>query len=141
MRKISFCINSKIELINIVENGVEFFLKSICKVNSDILYWFMVGFHEILVNAYLHGNKKKEKLLIDIAVSFYPDKLQASVTDRGSGFNFKDIPDPTKPENILKPSGRGILFAKNACDEVFLKKEEGKFTVTIVKKLKEVENA
>ncbi len=141
MRKIDFCINSKIELINIVENGVEFFLKNICRVDDDTHYWFMVGFHEVLVNSYLHGNKKNEKLLIDIAVYFYPDKLKASVTDRGSGFDFKDIPDPTKPENILKPSGRGLLFAKNACDEVFLKKEEGKFTVTIVKKLKEVGNA
>ncbi len=141
MRKIGFCINSKIELINIVENGVNFFVKTICKVDEDTLYWFMVGFHEVLINAYLHGNKKNEKLLLNVVVTFSSDKLQASVTDRGSGFNLEDIPDPTKPENLLKPSGRGILFAQNACDEVFLKKEEGKFTVTIVKKLKEVGNA
>ncbi len=141
MRKIDFCINSKIELINIVENGVEFFLKSLCKIDEDSTYWFMVGFHEILVNAYLHGNKKDEKLLIEISLSVANGELTAVVSDMGNGFEFDKIPDPTQPENILKPSGRGLLFARKSCDSVSLEKKDGKFTVKITKKIKEVQNA
>ena len=141
MREISFSVNSKIELISIVEDGVEFFIKNICKIDEDSAFWFMVGFHEVVINAYLHGNKKRPELLVDIAICFSNGELKARVTDRGKGFNIKDIPDPTKPENIFKPSGRGLLFAKKSCDSVIFSKCEDKFTVEIIKKIKEVQNA
>ncbi len=138
MKSISFQINSKIELINIVEQGTEFFLKSMCKISEDSVYWFLVGFHEILVNAFLHGNKKNENLFIDVNVSFDNVNIIASVKDMGKGFNIEDIPDPTAPENILKPCGRGLLFARKSCDSVSFKKEEDGFKITLVKKAKEV---
>ncbi|KAB2846473.1 MAG: ATP-binding protein [Melioribacteraceae bacterium] len=38
--------------------------------------------------------------------------------DEGKGFNINTVPDPTKPENILKESGRGIHIMKNFLDDL-----------------------
>ncbi len=141
MKQIFFAFSSKIELLNIIEQSVEIFLKKICKIEEDSAYWFMVGFHELAVNAYLHGNKKDPFLPIEVELEYNQGMLKAKITDRGKGFDPSSLPDPTLPENILKPSGRGILFAEKSCDKVeFFKKERG-FTVIISKKVKEVSDA
>jgi anti-sigma regulatory factor (Ser/Thr protein kinase) len=41
-----------------------------------------------------------------------------TVTDEGPGFEFSDLPDPTDPENLFKPSGRGIMLARAFLDGV-----------------------
>ena len=51
-----------------------------------------------------------------------------------TGFAVEEIPDPTNPENLLKVTGRGILFIRNFMDEVeWVNHDEGG---TIVKMLK-----
>jgi len=44
------------------------------------------------------------------------------IQDEGPGFDFHSLPDPTAPENIGKPSGRGIFLMKHLSDEVNFKK-------------------
>jgi len=57
------------------------------------------------------------------------------VRDYGSGFNIEDIPDPTDPENLLKVSGRGILFMRSFMDVVeWQSNDDGGTTVKMVKK-------
>ena len=45
------------------------------------------------------------------------------VTDEGPGFDHQQLPDPTSPENLEKPGGRGIFLMKNLCDEVQFEQE------------------
>ena len=40
------------------------------------------------------------------------------IEDEGIGFDFQNLPDPTSPENLDKPSGRGIFLMKHLSDEV-----------------------
>ncbi|MFT6035097.1 MAG: serine/threonine-protein kinase RsbW, partial [Marivirga sp.] len=43
----------------------------------------------------------------------------------GNGFNYNGLPDPTAPDNIDKPGGRGVFLMKALSDELeFL--EEGR---------------
>ncbi|MFZ2960893.1 MAG: response regulator [Candidatus Ozemobacteraceae bacterium] len=45
------------------------------------------------------------------------------ITDQGSGFDWKKIPNPNAPENLLKSHGRGVLLTQFEFDEVmFLEK-------------------
>ena len=44
--------------------------------------------------------------------------LKFRIEDEGVGFDFENLPDPTDPENIEKPNGRGIFLMKNLADEV-----------------------
>ncbi len=36
----------------------------------------------------------------------------------GVGFDFYNLPDPTAPENIEKPTGRGIFLMKHLSDQL-----------------------
>jgi FixJ family two-component response regulator/anti-sigma regulatory factor (Ser/Thr protein kinase) len=45
-------------------------------------------------------------------------KATVRVMDEGGGFEFNSLPDPTDPENLFKPSGRGILLARTFLDRV-----------------------
>jgi anti-sigma regulatory factor (Ser/Thr protein kinase) len=40
------------------------------------------------------------------------------VEDEGGGFDYHNLPDPTDPENLFLPHGRGILLARAFIDEV-----------------------
>ena len=40
------------------------------------------------------------------------------VRDEGPGFDVSKLPDPTKPENLVKASGRGIMLIRTFMDEV-----------------------
>jgi serine/threonine-protein kinase RsbW len=44
--------------------------------------------------------------------------IKFTVKDEGQGFNYDNLPDPTAPENIEKPGGRGIFLMKHLSDEV-----------------------
>jgi anti-sigma regulatory factor (Ser/Thr protein kinase) len=40
------------------------------------------------------------------------------ITDEGPGFDVANLPDPTDPENLERPSGRGLLLMRAYMDEV-----------------------
>ncbi|HAE40213.1 MAG TPA: hypothetical protein DCG57_16505 [Candidatus Riflebacteria bacterium] len=40
------------------------------------------------------------------------------ITDQGPGFDWKSIPDPDDPENILSSHGRGVMLATMQFDEI-----------------------
>jgi CheY-like chemotaxis protein/anti-sigma regulatory factor (Ser/Thr protein kinase) len=40
------------------------------------------------------------------------------VTDEGPGFDVSQLPDPTDPENLEKPSGRGLMLMRAFMDDV-----------------------
>lgn len=46
------------------------------------------------------------------------DAAEFVVEDEGEGFAYDNLPDPTDPENLFLPSGRGILLARAFLDEV-----------------------
>ena len=42
--------------------------------------------------------------------------LRIRVDDEGGGFDYKNIPDPTAPENIQNINGRGIFLMEKLSD-------------------------
>jgi len=40
------------------------------------------------------------------------------VRDEGPGFDPSALPDPTDPENLLKPCGRGVMLIRTFMDQV-----------------------
>lgn len=46
------------------------------------------------------------------------DHTHCTVEDEGNGFDPDTLPDPTKPENLLKASGRGLMLIRSFMDEV-----------------------
>lgn len=47
-----------------------------------------------------------------------PQSIAIVLRDEGEGFDWKNAPDPTDPENVEKASGRGVLLMKSFMNEV-----------------------
>lgn len=109
--------SSKSENIVFVEKMIE----EICeeyKISEDNYGNILVALTEAVNNAIQHGNKLNPNKSIDIVFESGADSLTFKVKDEGDGFDPTNIPDPTDPENIEKPHGRGIFLMKHLADKV-----------------------
>lgn len=89
---------------------------------------------ESVANAVKHGNKFDEVKKVEVAFSETSVGFEIKVRDYGEGFAIDEIPDPTNPENLLKVTGRGILFMRSFMDEVeWENNADGGMTVKMVK--------
>ncbi|MDG5813815.1 SpoIIE family protein phosphatase [Chitinispirillales bacterium ANBcel5] len=77
-----------------------------------------VCIYELLNNAIKHGNRNdlSKKVYMLYKVDRY--SLRLSVSDEGKGFDYRDLPNPLKPENLARNHGRGIFLIKKYMDEV-----------------------
>ncbi|QDU60050.1 serine-protein kinase RsbW [Planctomycetes bacterium Pan216] len=80
--------------------------------SSRVIFGIRLAVEEALVNAVRHGNDCKEDLEVDIRYTVGDDEFVIEVKDQGPGFNPDDVPDPTAPENLERPCGRGILLMR-----------------------------
>jgi serine/threonine-protein kinase RsbW len=110
-------IPSRIEAVEEAAAVVSEFL-SRAGVSDDALFGIEMAVREAVTNAVSHGNKLDETKFVEVGLKSFPDSFEITVHDQGAGFDPSDIPDPTKEENILKTSGRGIFFMRNFMDEV-----------------------
>ena len=69
--------------------------------------------------------------LIHIGVKLTPDLARFEIRDEGPGFDPSSIPNPTDPEFLERPSGRGMLLMRSFMDE--LTYNEAGNQVTLVK--------
>jgi serine/threonine-protein kinase RsbW len=79
---------------------------------------FRVGLAEALANAMLYGNGDDPSKRVRVDVTVSPARVCARVTDQGDGFDPESIADPTTPENLLRPGGRGLFLMRQLMDEV-----------------------
>jgi len=101
--------------IAIVENLVD----ELCETHSikeDFYGNILIALTEAVNNAIVHGNKLDEDKQVRVAVSHSGEVLKFTIQDEGPGFDYDNLPDPTAPENIEKPNGRGVFLMKNLAD-------------------------
>ena len=87
-------------------------------LSPDYFGNMLVALTEAVNNAVTHGNKLDENKMVDISFTHQGDVYKFTVEDEGSGFDFNNIPDPTSPENIEKPDGRGIFLMEHLSNGV-----------------------
>ena len=90
-------------------------------LNEDKFNNIALSVSEAASNAMVHGNKLDQAKTVTIKVIVDDEKIRLSFKDQGSGFVLDEVPDPTKPENILKDSGRGIHIMRSFMDDVQFK--------------------
>jgi serine/threonine-protein kinase RsbW len=90
---------------------------------------------EAVTNAVLHGNRQDASKTVEIKFRGSNQLIEIIVRDRGEGFDLSSVPDPTDPQNLLKASGRGILFMRTFMDEVeYERHPEGGTVVRMTKR-------
>ena len=102
--------------------------------SDDALFAVDLAVREAVANAIKHGNKFDEAKNVNIIFAETANGLEIAVRDFGEGFEIEEVPDPTNPENLLKASGRGILFINNFMDGVEWFHHDDGTTVKMLKK-------
>jgi serine/threonine-protein kinase RsbW len=108
---------SKVENLALVERMID----QVCeefKVNEDHYGNILIALTEAVNNAIMHGNKQDPSKEITIICENKDNNLHFVVVDQGDGFDYSNLPDPTDPDNLEKPNGRGVFLMKNLADEV-----------------------
>lgn len=121
-------VPSDLASLSIVESLIDRVCGSL-GVHEDAYGNILIAVTEAVNNAVIHGNHFNANVDVDVEVLGIDDRLCFSVRDKGDGFDFSNLPDPTAPENIEKENGRGIFLIKNLADD--LEFDEGGRVVNI----------
>lgn len=120
MNTISIQVPSMMENIRMIESFIDN-AKERFHLDDDIYGNIMIAVTEAVNNAIKHGNESNKTKNVYLSLSLEDSLIKFVVKDEGPGFNYNNLPDPTSPENIEKPGGRGIFLMKHLSDEVEFK--------------------
>lgn len=108
---------SRIEAINDAALAAAQFVER-ARIESDAAFGIDLALREAVTNAILHGNRQDEAKTVEVSFKSSEHLIEITVRDEGEGFDPSRVPDPTDPQNLLKASGRGMLFMRTFMDEV-----------------------
>jgi serine/threonine-protein kinase RsbW len=100
-----------------LQDEIEAALQTARYTDRDI-FSIKLALEEALVNAIKHGNQMDPDKSVTVTYTVTPERFEIRITDEGPGFNPSDVPDPTAPENLERPCGRGLLLIRNFMNEV-----------------------
>jgi serine/threonine-protein kinase RsbW len=120
MNTISIQVPSMVENIRMIESFIDN-AKDRFHLDDDIYGNIMIAVTEAVNNAIKHGNSNNKTKNVHLSLFLQDSMIKFIVKDEGEGFNYDDLPDPTAPENLKKPGGRGIFLMKHLSDEVEFK--------------------
>jgi len=142
-----FMLPNQIEWVNPVTFRLVAIMESVGICGESDRFNIALGLMEIITNAIEHGNlglTQEEKRIeksrgeeayqielkrraelpeykdrkVRVVANINAQEAVVRVEDEGSGFDYEALPDPTDPENLFIPSGRGILLARSFIHEV-----------------------
>lgn len=118
-------------------------MKGLSFCDESTLLRIATALSEAITNAIDHGNLELESTLresgddayhrlgqervtqvpycqrrVFITATLTPLEARFAIRDEGSGFDPSTLPDPTDPEYLLKPSGRGIMLMRTFMDDI-----------------------
>ncbi len=80
--------------------------------DSDV-YGVRLAMEEGITNAIRHGNQLDPNKRVTVICRLAPRRVWIEIVDEGSGFDPEGVPDPTEPENLERPGGRGLLLMRS----------------------------
>lgn len=123
-----FSLPSRIESVDIAAMRIDEFARN-AGLGEDFVASIDLAVRESVANAIKHGNNFDETKSVDITLEITSAGFEMQVRDYGDGFDPEAVPDPTEPENLLKSSGRGILFMRAFMDIVEWSRHSGGGTI------------
>ena len=101
-----------------VQSTIEEALQVAGHFGEHEIFAIKLALEEALVNAIKHGNQLDRAKSVRVAFHVGRDRFDVQITDEGPGFDPGDVPDPTAPENLERPCGRGLLLMRHYMTEV-----------------------
>lgn len=150
-----FCLNNSRTLMSSTASFLRKAIQSLELCPEKDLLRVGIAIEEALLNACLHGNLGLDSELregdgvlfesmaserseqepwqsrcVRVHATLSRDLANIVICDEGDGFDPAKLPDPTDPENLLKPHGRGIMMMRLFLDEVEWNDRGNKVTLT-----------
>ncbi len=98
--------------------------------NEDDIFLSLI---EGTVNGMKHGNKFDIEKKVDIAIAVDGTKIEVIIEDNGDGFEPDRVLDPTSPDRLPMPGGRGVFLIKKLMDEVHFEFVNGGTRLIMIK--------
>jgi serine/threonine-protein kinase RsbW len=116
--------SAQMETINFASKGenitiVERLIDELCdkhKIQEEHYGNILIALTEAVNNAIYHGNKQDPSKQVTVKYEATKDRFFFRIEDDGPGFDFENVPDPTSPENLEKPNGRGVFLMEHLSD-------------------------
>lgn len=143
LRDATFVLENDLDLISSLVSYLTQVLRDSGAFGVSECQRISTALDEALTNAYYHGNlevrseirehdarayrrlAEQRRLVppyrdrrIRVSVNLDADEARFVIEDGGRGFDAGAVPDPTAPENLGRPSGRGIFLMKTFLDDV-----------------------
>jgi serine/threonine-protein kinase RsbW len=95
-----------------VQEAIEQQLRSL-EYSEKEIFSIRLALEEALVNAIKHGNQMDRSKQVRVAYRLEQERFDILIADEGPGFDPQDVPDPTAPENLERPCGRGLMLMRH----------------------------
>ena len=93
--------------------------KRLYNISDDIAANIELVVGEAINNAIMHGNKGDANKMVSVSAEVNSEHVLAVIVqDQGDGFDYNKVADPTLPENIENPTGRGVFLMKHLADMI-----------------------
>lgn len=89
-----------------------------CRFGEQAIFGVKLALEEALTNAVKHGNECDPGKPVTVRYAVSDEKVVIVVRDEGCGFEPEKTPDPTAPDRLPLPNGRGIMLIRAYMDEV-----------------------
>ena len=87
-------------------------------VHESLYGNILIALTEAVNNAIHHGNALDPSKNVTLGYEVKDGRIVFVVRDRGAGFDHDQLPDPTDPQNLEKPHGRGVFLMRALADSV-----------------------
>lgn len=111
-------------------------MRELIYFDDKVYHNIMVSLTEAVNNALIHGNKLNPQKSVIVNIMANENQIECIIEDEGSGFELIKVPDPRKPENLLKDNGRGVFIINSLASKVNYKSNENGTSVSIIFELK-----
>jgi serine/threonine-protein kinase RsbW len=126
-------IGSQFENIELVQVVLNESLERL-GMDGEARHWVDLAVREAVANAIKHGNGQDPGKRVRVDGGLEGGELVIRIEDEGAGFDPVALGDPLAPENMMKPSGRGIFYMRNFMDGIEYDARPGGGTVVTLRK-------
>ena len=123
--------------VGAIEEAVELIVRhclSGTQVAQRLRFNLCVALSESLANAIICGNQEDASKWVEVRADLRPETIVVQVTDEGDGFDPSSVRDPTGPEDLEEPCGRGLFLIRSLVDEVRFNSKGNSICLTLRRK-------
>jgi serine/threonine-protein kinase RsbW len=111
-------IPSDLEIARQLQSQIEQQLQADSAFTELDIFSIRLALEEAIVNAIKHGNQMDRNKSVRVAYRVEVERFDVMIVDEGPGFDPEDVPDPTTPENLERPCGRGLLLMRHYMSDI-----------------------